>query len=137
MIQRKRNYLVAASAIFTATIFSSPILAQQQPADLEALIGPSLEVDAGLQLARRQMADKDLLGAVGSLERVLLAHPEAVTPRLLYASILCRLDDRMGAEVELSQLSGQAITDESWAEVTAACGSIPRPIPPTKRGGRR
>jgi hypothetical protein len=123
----KRSYRIVAAWIFAGTILSSAALAQPPAAELDQLVAPSQEVGSGLQLARRQMADTDLLGALGTLERVQVAHPEAVAPRLLYVSLLCRLDDRAGAEVELGQLAGQAIPDDGWAEVTAACGSMPRP----------
>jgi len=128
MIRSKRFYLIAIVLIFAGTILSSPIAAQPVFDDLDALVTPSLETQSGLALARRQVADTDLLGALGTLERVQFAHPEALAPRLLYASLLCRLDDRQGAEVELSQLAGQAISDPAWAEVTAACGPIARPV---------
>jgi thioredoxin-like negative regulator of GroEL len=90
-------------------------------------------------LGRRQVADADLLGAVGTLERVLLAHPEANEARLLYASLLCRLDDTEGAGVELGLLPPEAITEEEWQEVTKACGPLPRPGPAstTAEGGAR
>lgn len=132
MTRSRRIYLIAIILIFAGTILSSRVGAQAVGDDLEALIGPSLQVDSGLDLARRQIAETDLLGALGTVERVQFAHPEALAPRLLYAALLCRLDDRQGAEVELSQLDGRAIPDDGWAEVAAACGSIPRP-----RGGKK
>jgi hypothetical protein len=106
--------------------------AQDSP---DALINASHEVDSGLALANRQIAANDLLGALGTLERVQFAHPEAVPPRLAYVSLLCRLDDREGAEVELGLLAGQAVADSDWAGVVAACGPMARPAPPRK--GRR
>lgn len=132
MIRSRRFYLIVIILIFAATILSYPVGAQPVPGDLEALIAPSLETDSGLRLARRQIADSDLLGALGTLERVQFAHPEALAPRLLYASLLCRVDDREGAEVEISQLAGQPIGDQAWTEVAAACGTIARP-----RGGKK
>jgi hypothetical protein len=135
MTELKRPYILVVTAIFAATILSSPLPAQTGPADLEALIGPSLEIDSGIALARRQIAGGDLPGAIATLERVTIAHPEAAGPRLLHIALLCRLDDREGADVELGQLGGTAIPDDLWAEVTAACGAVQRPAPP--RGSRR
>ena len=103
--------------------------AQDNP---DALIDASRQVDSGLALANRQIAGNDLLGALGTLERVQFAHPEAVPPRLVYISLLCRLDDREGAEVELSLLGGKPIADSDWAGVAAACGPVTRPAPPRK-----
>jgi len=114
---------------------AAPAFAQAVPGDPDALIGASRFPDTGLTLARAQIADRDLLGALGTLERVLAAHPEAVPPRLLYTSLLCRLDDREGAEIELRGLEGYALADADWSDVANACGAIPRPAPP--RGKRR
>ena len=105
--------------------------------ETDALIAASREVDSGMALARRQIAASDLPAALGTLERVLFAHPEMVPPRLLYASLLCRLDDRQGAELELGLLAGKPIADSDWAGVEAACGAVPRPAPPPTRRSRR
>lgn len=96
----------------------------------------ALQVDTGTALARRQIAGADLLGATGTLERVLFANPEALEPRLLYASVLCRLDDPEGAAVELGLVKPEEITDEAWRQVTDACGAIPRPTAAGSAGGR-
>jgi hypothetical protein len=114
---------------------ATPVCAQSAPTDAETLIGASLSPDTGMTLARSQIADRDVLGALGTLERVLFAHPEAVPPRLLYTALLCRLDDREGAEVELRQFDGHAFAEADWAEVATACPGIARPAPP--KGRRR
>ena len=119
---------LAAVWLGCATIFCLPAYAQDPvPAELEALIAPSLEESSGVALARRQIADSDLLGAAATLERVMIADPEAIAARLLHAGVLCRLDDRAGARVQLSLLRGQTIADSAWNEFTAACGAMPRP----------
>ena len=107
-----------------AVLLAPAALAQD---DAETLVAASRQVDSGMALARRQIAASDLTGALGTLERVLFAYPEIVPPRLLYASLLCRLDDRQGAELELGLLAGKRIADPDWAGVTAACGPLPRP----------
>ena len=122
-----KRFLVALGA---AAFASSSALAQD---DLDVLANATLQVDSGLALARQQIAASDLPGALGALERVLLAHPEAVPPRLLYASLLCRLDDRQGAELELGLLAGKQIADADWAGVQAACGSVARPAAPRRK----
>jgi hypothetical protein len=113
-----------------AAALSPVALAQDDP---DALIAASQQVDSAMALARRQIAAADLPGALGTLERTLFAHPEVVPPRLLYAALLCRLDDRQGAELELGLLAGKPIADADWAEVAAACGSVPRPAPPKRK----
>jgi hypothetical protein len=124
----KRSYRLVLIGLSAATIFSSPVHAQSAPADdAEVLADAALQIETGMSLARRQVAETDLLGAAGTLERVLFAHPEAPEPRLAYASLLCRLDDAEGAAVELQLVKPETLTDEAWREVTDACGPIPRP----------
>ena len=124
------RFLVGLSG---AALLAPAALAQD---DAETLVAASLQVDSGMALARRQIAASDLTGALATLERVLFAHPEIVPPRLLYASLLCRLDDRQGAELELGLLAGKAIAEPDWAGVTAACGPVERPAPPRRKGRR-
>ena len=128
-----RKIVVAVTFSFAgAMAWSAPARAQEPPPpELEALIAPTLEEASGVALARNQIAASDLLGAVASLERVMLAHPDAVEARLLYASLLCRLDDRNGARLEVSLLRGNAVPEAAWAEVTGACGDLPRPDAPS------
>ena len=127
MTGRTLHFLLAACAM---AALSSAARGQD---DFDSLIAASQQVESGMALARRQVAETDLPGAVGTLERLLFAHPEAVPPRLLYAALLCRLDDRQGAEVELGLLAGHPIADADWAEVGAACGSVERPAPPKRK----
>ncbi|HEX8574357.1 MAG TPA: hypothetical protein VF759_16580 [Allosphingosinicella sp.] len=110
----------------------APAAAQEDP---DSLAAATRQLDSGVALARRQIAASDLTAALGTLERVLFAFPEAVPPRLLYASLLCRLDDRQAAELELGLLAGKRIADADWAGVTGACGPVQRP--PSKKGKRR
>src|SRR5690349_21111313 len=105
MAGKSLPFLLALSA---AASFPSAAGAQD---DLDAMAAATQQVDSGMALARSQIAASDLPGALGTLERVLLGHPEVVPPRLLYASLLCRLDDRQGAELELGLLAGKAIAD--------------------------
>lgn len=128
MTKARKKLSLAPFWFCCATMFSFPAHAQDQvPAELEALIAPALQEDTGVALARRQIAESDLLGAAATLERVMLVDPEAIAARLLHAGVLCRLDDRAGARVQLSMLRGQTIADAAWNEFTAACGAMPRP----------
>lgn len=120
--------------LFTAAALLAP--AAQAQDDPDSLAAATARLDGGVALARRQIAASDLLGALATLERVLFAYPEAVPPRLLYASLLCRLDDRQGAELELGLLAGKRIADSDWTGVAAACGPVPRPAA-GKKGKRR
>jgi hypothetical protein len=130
MIGKMLRFPLALSA---AAMLSSAAFAQDDPDALAAATG---RLDSGMTLARSQIGASDLPGALGTLERLLFAFPEAVPPRLLYASLLCRLDDRQGAELELGLLDGKPIADSDWAGVAAACGPVQRPAPP-RRGKRR
>src|SRR3954468_17476354 len=128
------KFLPPLLAFAAASALASPACAQD---DLDALVTASQQVDSGMALARRQMSGRDYLGAAGTLERVLIANPEAIPPRLLYASLLCRLDDSEGAGVELDLLAGRPVADADWAEVTAACGAVPLPAAPPPGGKKR
>jgi hypothetical protein len=121
------HFLLGLSA---AGLLSSAAVAQDDP---DVLVAATQQLDSGVALARRQVAAADLPGALATLERVLFAHPQVVPPRLLYASLLCRLDDRQGAELELGLLAGKTIADSDWAGVAAACGPVPRPAPPKRK----
>ena len=127
------NRLRFPLALLAAAMLSSAARAQEDPG---ALAAATEQLDSGMALAHRQIRATDLPGALGTLERVLFAYPEAAPPRLLYAAVLCLVDDRQGAELELGLLAGKPIADSDWAIVAAACGRVPRPAPP-KRGKRR
>jgi hypothetical protein len=120
---------------FGATAILTSGAAAAQPASADLVIDRSLTAESGLALSRGQIAEGDLPGAVATLERVLLAWPAAVAPRLLYASLLCRLDDRQGAKIELDLMRGRPAPDAAWAEVTAACG--PTLSTPPAAGGTK
>ncbi|MEI9927238.1 MAG: hypothetical protein WDN44_05365 [Sphingomonas sp.] len=112
---------------------ATPARAQDALAQLDQLSRASAEAGPGIALARSQIGDGDLVAAAATLERVLITHPEADAALLLHASLLCRLDDPQGARTEIGELAGHPISGQAWAEVTAACGAIPRP---SGRGGR-
>jgi hypothetical protein len=120
-------------ALLAAAALSSAARAQDDP---DSLAAATRQLDTGMALAHRQIRATDLPGALATLERVLFAYPEAVPPRLLYAAVLCLVDDRQGAELELGLLAGRPTADPDWAPVAAACGPVPRPAPPRK-GKRR
>jgi hypothetical protein len=113
-----------------AALLSPAAMAQEDP---DSLARATEQLDSGVALARRQIAATDLPGALGTLERVLFAYPQAVPARLLYASLLCRIDDREGAELELGLLAGKPVADADWAGVAAACGPVERPTPPRRK----
>lgn len=122
---------------FSLALLAAATLSSAAPAqDADAQAAATQQLDSGMTLAHRQIGASDLPGALGTLERVLFAYPEAAPPRLLYAALLCLLDDRQGAELELGLLAGRPIADSDWAAVAAACGPVPRPAPP-RRGKRR
>jgi len=112
--------LVGASAAAESRGRTDPL------AELDGLSQASTDFAAGMALARRQADGGDLTGAVATLERVLMLRPEADNALLFHASLLCRLDDRDGARVEIATMR-RAVTNQAWADVRAACGDLPRP----------
>ena len=99
---------------------AAPGLAET-PAQLDVLAQATTLPDDGVALARRQIAAGDLLEALGTLERVLINAPTSNEARLLHAGVMCRLDDRRGAMVELDQLRNRQIPAALWPEANAAC----------------
>ena len=127
MLRRSYMLRLMMACTFAVTISSAPVHAQPDAAaDLDALVEASQQAASGMALARRQIGENDLIAAMATLERVLLADPEADEARLLYASLMCRLDDPAGARVEIRLLRGQEVPDSAWAEVTSACGAVAR-----------
>lgn len=61
-------------------------------------------IELNTRYARQQIADNDLLGASGTLERILMINPELAAVRFLYAVVLYRLDNLKEAERELGLL---------------------------------
>ena len=107
----------------------SPLAAQSDPvAELDDLSLQSDSAGSGVALARRQIGQGDLMAALATLERILSADANADSALLLHATLLCRLDDREGARAELVALDRPA-PGPAWAEMTAACGPMPRPGP--------
>src|SRR5258708_17641152 len=90
-------------------------------AELDALSQSTASVAPGLALARRQIGNGELLGALATLERLLMHRPDAGEALLLHASLLCRLDDRSGSVVEFDYLRGHGVPDQLWNEATAPC----------------
>lgn len=62
--------------------------------------------------AIQQVKDNDLLGAVGTLERILSTRPDLHEVRLFYAVVLFRLDNTIEAQRELDALKDAPLSDE-------------------------
>ncbi len=74
-------------------------------------------VDLNFQFAKQQVQENDLLGAVGTLERVLAVRPELHEIRLFYAVVLFRLDNLVEAEREFDALENVTLSSnlrEEW-----------------------
>ena len=114
------RFVVATFAMMGAM----PALAAPAPdplAELDAMSRASGEVAPGMALARRQIANGELLSALATLERVLTNHPESDEAMLLHASVTCRVDDRGGALIDFEQVDRDRIAPKQWADATAAC----------------
>ena len=102
-------------------------LAAATPGELDVLVGATARPATGIALARRQIRAGNMLDALATLERVMINYPRINEARMLHAAVLCRLDDRRGATVELDTLRGRTSSQALWAAVAAACAG---------RGGR-
>ena len=108
-------------AAFCLILSAIPAMAQTGPLDeLDSLSRATADPGAGLALARQQVAQGDLTGAVATTERIIALHPESDDALLFHVSLLCRLDDIEGARAEIAELPAGRGGD--WGPVVAACG---------------
>lgn len=112
---------------------ASPAIAQTEQ-DIEALVAESQTPTDAIAAARQQTAAGDLTGAAATLERALLADPNANDARLLYAATLCRLGDPQGARIEIGKLDRQDVGSEMFDEANQACGGALRHPAPAEGG---
>lgn len=111
--------IMGASCVAMA-LTAAPIHAETA-AQLDALIRATAQPASGVALARRQIAIGELLDALATLERVIINFPQSNEARMLHAGVMCRLDDRRGALVELDQMRNRQIPDALWAEANQSC----------------
>ena len=125
MVEIHKGWRAFAAA---GCLASSSALHAQDFSSLEASVGQSPA--AALQSAQDAAAAGDLTGAAATLERALIADPQANSLRLAYVALLCRLDDAQGARLELAKLDGQPGDEVGFARVQEACGAFARPKGP-------
>ena len=124
MIPSRLPVLAAAGAL--ALCAATPAAAQVDPlVEIDRTINASQGVAPAMRLARSQIAEEDLVGALATLERLLVDNPQANEALLLHAALLCRLDDGAGARAEISALQ-PVVGNSAWVEVRAACGPLPQ-----------
>lgn len=127
---RSRTTLFAAAMACSVVPVVMARAQAEDPAALELLSHATESVDKGLALARDQSERGELLGAMATLERVMINHPDADQAQLLHASLLCRLDDRIGGSVEFAALRRSDFKDRAWKDAMAPCsgsGPVSRP----------
>ena len=127
-----RRHILASVAGITM-VMAAPARGQSD-AEIEALLQEE-SPQAAMASARRQSEEGDLSAAAATLERALLADPNAHDARLLYAATLCRLGDQQGARIEMAKLDRQSISIALWDEANAACGgALRKPLPAETAG---
>lgn len=95
------------------------------PEQLDARSRAIEDPQAGVAFARREIRAGDLLGALATLEGVMLYHPQDAEARLFHAGLLCRLDDPQGSVVEFEDIQGEKFSDAIWADAASACDDAP------------
>jgi hypothetical protein len=123
ILARKRRCALLLP-VLTGLGLSGPLQAQDSGiAELDALTEQSKSPDSTMELARQQADAGELLEAAATLERYLIVDENADDVRLAYAAVLCRLDDRQSARLELKALRGRSASRAAWDGVEAACGA--------------
>lgn len=112
------KYLIAAIPLVLVPLAPAAADTLEQ---LDRLTFASEDPEQGLALARSLAASGALVEALATLERTLAAKPKTKRALLLHASILCRLDDRTGGEVEFDKLKKGDFKKAEWAEARAPC----------------
>ena len=128
---------VAGLCLASLAMVSSPLRADEV-SDLDLLSRATDDSRTGLSLARDQMGSGDLSGAMATLERLQINHPESAEAQLLHARLLCRLDDRSGASSEFAALRKRDFSGRDWKDANAACegiGATPGPDATRKTDG--
>ena len=128
-----RALIIAAGlCLGTLPLASIPVRADDI-GDLDALSRATDDTKTGLALAREQTSGGDLTGAMATLERLLINHPDSDEAQLLHASLLCRLDDRTGAQGEFAALRKRDFRGQAWKDANAPCAvanAAPGPAAP-------
>lgn len=70
----------------------------------EQIINRPNDIELNFRFAQQQAKSDDLLGAAGTLERILIIRPDLHEVRLFYAVVLFRLDNVIDAQNELNRL---------------------------------
>jgi hypothetical protein len=112
-----------------ATMLSAgaPALAQTAPgSDIDALIDSSATPAGAIALARSQADQGDLTAATATIERAMTsaAGQRDAGVRLYYVTLLCRLDDRERARIEMGNVDPRGARPADADEARAACGSL-------------
>ncbi len=105
-----------------------------EASDLDALSRSTDDAKQGLALVREQTSLGDLTGAMATLERLMINHPDSNEAQLLHASLLCRLDDRAGAQGEFASLRKSDFRGQAWKDANAPCQDAVVAAPPAASG---
>ena len=81
-------------------------------------------VDLNFRYAKSQIANGNVRGAAGTLERILLVTPDLPQVRLTYAIVLFRLDNLVEAEREFNKLKKLQMADSLRAEIDRFLAAI-------------
>jgi Flp pilus assembly protein TadD len=117
--RKVRIVAVGASLLLAAT--AQPALAETME-ELDALSDIATDEKSGIAAAGEQAQRGEFLEALATLERVLSLFPKSKDARLLHAIYLCKVDDRQGGLVELSQLKAKEFGEETLQKARALCG---------------
>ncbi|MEH6661442.1 MAG: hypothetical protein V7679_07335 [Parasphingorhabdus sp.] len=99
---------------------------------LDAEVVESSTEQTALQLAARQIENKDLSGAATTLERYLITDPESSVVRVEYAITLCRLDDLQAGRFEVAKIAENGLDQPTADRVQTECQIAASDMPALK-----
>ncbi len=83
----------------------------------EQILSRPDDIELNFQFAQQQVKSEDLLGAAGTLERILITNPNLHEVRLFYAVVLFRLDNLIDAQNELKKLENAPLPENLKSQV--------------------
>ena len=135
---RQKSVIPVKAGLLAAAgyLLCQPAFAEDRVISLQEVLRDPSNIGLNLDYAEQEIEAGDLLSAAAALERVLISVPDANQPRLLYAIVLFRMDDRRGAAAELSKVSRSSLSPADQLDYDYYSGRLASVNDPFKWDGQ-